>query len=51
MCVRGKCLEKDDEEKEDEGGLGVRYSGVLQGLIELGVHFKNKVVIGVLAQK
>lgn len=44
-------MEKNEELEENEGGLVVGYDGVLQGLIELGLHFKNKVVTGVLAPK
>lgn len=33
------------------GRLVVGYNGVLQGLIELGLHFKNKAVTGILASK
>lgn len=44
-------MEKNEELEENEGGLVVGYNGVPQGLIELGLHFKNKVVTGVLVLK
>lgn len=37
--------------KKMRGRLVVGYNGVFQGLLELGLHFKNKVVTGILAPK
>lgn len=51
IYILGCELEKNEELEENEGGLVAGYDGVLQGLIELGLHFKNKVVTGVLAPK